>query len=71
MTEPQEIKDLKLEQKVLINGHPYTYKGVQKISRKNFGKIERIVFQHEQLPDKEYSVNFLNKKLKILSITII
>lgn len=42
-----KISDLKIGQKVSINGMLAEYKGIQKIRIPNFGKTEKRVFQCE------------------------
>ena len=40
-----KVSELKLNQEITINGHQYKYKGIQKIRRPNFGKVQQIVFE--------------------------
>lgn len=56
------ISDLKLNEKVQINGFEYVYKGVQKIKKPNFGKIEQIVF--ERNAGDHYDYKYFDLKVR-------
>lgn len=42
-----KVKDLAIDQEVIINSFPYKYKGIQKIKTLIHGAILRIVFERE------------------------
>lgn len=42
-----KISELKLEQKVMIDGFCYKYKGIQKIRMSGIGFVQKIVFQSD------------------------
>lgn len=44
-----QIRELKLDQEVEINGHDYRYKGIQKKRIENRGIIECYVFYCEKI----------------------
>lgn len=67
-----KISDLKLGQKVTINGMLAEYKGIQKVRIPNFGKVEKRVFQGEGINIyKYYSINDGSKTLKSEKIILI
>lgn len=60
-----KISDLKLGQKVTINGMLAEYKGIQKVRIPNFGKVEKRVFQAEGINIyKYYNLNDGSKTLE-------
>ena len=60
-----KISDLKLGQKVILNGMLAEYQGIQKVKIHNFGKVEKIVFKADGINIyKYYSLNDGNKTLK-------
>ena len=60
-----KISDLKLGQKVILNGVLAEYQGIQKVKIHNFGKVEKIVFKADGINIyKYYSLNDGNKTLK-------
>lgn len=60
-----KISDLKLAQKVTINGMLAEYKGIQKVRIPNFGKVEKRVFQAEGINIyKYYNLNDGSKTLE-------
>ncbi len=62
-----KISDLKLNDKVEINGFDYLYKGVQKIRKVNFGVVQQIVFERNEGTRYDYKYFDLkvgNKDLK-------
>ena len=60
-----KISDLKLGQKVILNGMLAEYQGIQKVKIQNFGKIEKRVFKADGINIyKYYSLNYGNKTLK-------
>lgn len=66
------IADLKIGQKVSINGKLAEYQGIQKIKVSNFGKVEKRVFRFEDKNDfKYYNINDGNKPLETEKITLV
>ena len=60
-----KIIELKIDQEVIINSFRYQYKGVQKIRKAGFGKIEQIVFKGIDIDDeKHFNLSVMNKELK-------
>lgn len=49
-----KIIELKLGEKILINGHEYTYKGVQKIRMIQYGMVQKIVFERREKERYDY-----------------
>ncbi|MDQ8749946.1 hypothetical protein [Elizabethkingia miricola] len=43
-----KLSDLKLGQKVSINGIPSEYQGIRKVEIPNFGKVEKRVFRRDE-----------------------
>lgn len=61
-----KISELKINQEITINSFRYQYKGVQKIRKAGFGKIEQIVFKGIDVPDEKYfSLSLLSRELKL------
>ena len=46
-----KISELKLNQEVLIGKKPFVYKGIQKITKSGFGKVQKIVFEGKSSKD--------------------
>ena len=62
-----KISELKLNQKVLINGLEYSYNGVQRVRIKNFGTVDQIEFESELKGEKilkHFDVKLLSADLK-------
>lgn len=60
-----KISDLKLGQKIIINGHEYSYDGVQKI-RKSGYKIQQIVFKSTtKKVEKHFDITMGSKELDV------
>lgn len=67
-----KISDLKLGQKVTINGMLAEYKGIQKVRISNFGKVEKRVFQGDGINIyKYYNLDEGLKTLKSEKIKLI
>lgn len=63
-----KVSDLKLDQPILINGHEYAYKGVQKLRLARLGKVQKVVFQGTSKgapAQRLYDLPVGNKDLKI------
>ena len=68
-----KVKDLVLEQKVIINSFEYVYKGVIKVRLKGIGAVQKVVFksQKPEIEDKLFDLNVLNSEIKKLNIEIL
>lgn len=67
-----KIADLKIGQKVSINGKFAEYQGIQKIKISNFGKVEKRVFKFEDQNDfKYYHINDGSKTLESEKIAFV
>lgn len=40
-----KVKELDIDQEVIINVTPYKYKGIQKVHFTGIGKVQKIVFE--------------------------
>lgn len=49
-----KIIEIKIGTEVLINGHLYAYKGIQKIRMVNIGKVQKIVFERREKERYDY-----------------
>lgn len=59
-----KIKDLKLNDEVIINGFKYAYRGVNKIRKSGYW-IQQIVFKGIDVKgEKHFDLNLGNKELK-------
>jgi hypothetical protein len=62
-----KISELKLNQEVDINGHPYKHQGIKKIRKQNFGLVQQRVFEctnkNSGFDYKYFDITF-NKELK-------
>lgn len=60
-----KISELKINQEVIINSFRYQYKGIQKIRKPGFGKMDQIVFKGiDNEEEKHFNVNLIGKELK-------
>ena len=66
-----KVKELKLDQEVLINGHYYKYKGINKVREKGFGTVERVVFENKEFGDRHFDKKMMEHDLKIKNGEII
>lgn len=68
-----KVKNLDLEQKVIINSFEYVYKGVMKVRLKGIGAVKKVVFksQKPEIEDKLFDLNVLNSEIKKLNIEIL
>jgi len=65
-----KVTDLKLEQKVIINGFQYLYKGINKVRMSGYS-VQKIVFESlDKHPDKHFDITLGNKDIKALKIEI-
>lgn len=65
-----KVTDLKLDQKVIINGFQYLYKGINKVRMSGF-TVQKIVFKSlDKHPDKHFDITLGNKDIKALKIEI-
>ena len=63
-----KVSHLKIDQSILINGHEYKYRGVQKLRIERLGKVQKVVFQGTSKgapPQRLYDLPVGNKDLKI------
>ena len=62
-----KIRDLKIDQEVIINGFKYAYKGVNKIRMSGYW-VEKIVFKAiDAKEDKLFDFKVFNKELKVVN----
>ena len=68
-----KVKDLVLEQKVIINSFEDVYKGVMKVRLKGIGAVQKVVFksQKPEIEDKLFDLNVRNSEIKKLNIEIL
>lgn len=68
-----KVKNLDLEQKIIINSFEYAYKGVMKVRLKGIGAVQKVVFksQKPEIEDKLFDLNVLNSEIKKLNIEIL
>ena len=68
-----KVKDLDLEEKVIINSFEYVYKGVMKVRLKGIGAVQKVVFksQKPEIEDKLFDMNVMNLEIKKLNIEIL
>jgi hypothetical protein len=59
-----KIKDLKLQDKVEINGRLHEYRGINKIRIKGIGLVEKVVFSNSEIGDKQFDLKVLNAEIK-------
>lgn len=60
-----KVSELKLGQQIIINGHKYSYQGVQKI-RKSGYTIQQIVFKGVDINfDKYFDITLGSKELSV------
>lgn len=67
-----KLSDLKLGQKVSVNGIPTEYQGIHKVKIQNFGKVEKRVFRRDETGEQVY-YNIIDgtKTLKSLGIKLL
>lgn len=66
-----KLSEIKIGQKVIINGMLAEYKGIQKVKVQGFGKVEKRVFQGVGITMfKYFSSNEGEKSLESLGISI-
>lgn len=59
-----KVKELKLDQEVIINGYTYSYKGVNKVKMNGY-KVQKILFKGKDInSDKHFDLNVGNKDVK-------
>ncbi|SHF39678.1 hypothetical protein [Chryseobacterium sp. OV279] len=67
-----KLSDVKLGQKVSMNGILAEYKGIQKVKIPNFGKVEKRVFRTDETGDYlYYNLNDGSKTLKSEKIKLL
>ncbi|REC57008.1 hypothetical protein DRF62_02295 [Chryseobacterium piscium] len=62
-----KVKELDIDQEVIINVTPYKYKGIKKVNFTGIGKIQKIVFETNlgnRYDYKYFDINVGNKDLK-------
>lgn len=66
-----KVKELKLDQEVLINAFKYRFKGVNKIKMSGYS-VQKIVFKSQDIgPDKHFDLPVGNMEIKDLKIKIV
>lgn len=66
-----KIKELKLKQKVLINGFGYEYHGVNKVRMPGRWEQKILFKSSEKHPDKHFDLPVGNLEIKDLKIQIV
>lgn len=62
-----KVKELDIDQEVIINVTPYKYKGIQKVHFTGVGKVQKIVFEANlgnRFDYKYFDITVGNKELK-------
>lgn len=62
-----KVKELDIDQEVIINVTPYKYKGIQKVHFTGIGKVQKIVFETNlgnRYDYKYFDITVGNKELK-------